>query len=219
MLIKKYPNAGIYATAYQIQTTDGMLRWAQYKYIPNSPWEGLLPDYFKSMALGEYPVNTSVAVIPKKIFTEMGGFLKGYWFGEDADLFGKIALKYPIAFSWERGAIYHWDALGRACSRMPSLDYQEPFIKTARTALMKGEVPQHLTDSLNEYLWRIESQRAIDNLRAGNSGIAQDILKQCTTKWYRNEKMKWLLLAKLPSPLYLFIRNVKREFIKIVRKK
>jgi hypothetical protein len=39
----------------------------------------------------------------------MRGFPEGYWFGEDMDLFGKIALKYPVAFSYEFSAIYHWD--------------------------------------------------------------------------------------------------------------
>ena len=43
----------------------------------------------------------------------MGGFPEGYWWGEDADLFGKIALKYPVAFSWELGAIYHTDDMNR----------------------------------------------------------------------------------------------------------
>ena len=63
---------------------QGKMRWANYKCIPNPPWEGILPDYFKSGALGESPVWTSVAVIPKKIFHEMGGFPEGYWWGEDA---------------------------------------------------------------------------------------------------------------------------------------
>jgi len=210
-LIERYPTAGMFATAYKRQTPDGKTQWGDFNGIPNPPWEGLLPDYFKSGALGDFAVSSSTVVIPKKIFQETGGFLEGYWWGEDVDLFCKIALKYPVAFSWESGAIYHLDDTGRVSTRTPSLDYQEPFIKTARIALMKGEVPQNLIESLNEYIWRIESQRAINNLRAGHPDSAQDILKQCTTKWHYNEKMKWLLLAKLPNPLYLFIRNKCRK--------
>ena len=210
-LTKRYPAAGMYATAYKRQTPDGKTRWAEYHGIPNPPWEGLLPDYFKSGALGDFAVSSSTVAIPKKIFHEMGGFLTGYWWGEDVDLFGKIALKYPVAFSWELGAVYHLDDPGRASTITPPLDYQEPFIKTARTALIKGEVPQDLTGSLDEYIWRIESQRAINNLRAGHPDIAQDILNQCNTKWHYNEKIKWLLLAKLPYPLYLFMRNIKTK--------
>jgi len=217
-LIKKYPHAGMYTTAYKIQTPDGKTRWANYKCIPNPPWEGLIPDYFKPISLGDHIINSSQVVIPKKIFYDVGGFPEGYWYGEDIDLFGKIALKYPIAFSWELGGIYHEDALIRARHKNLPLDYQEPFISTARIALMNGEVPQELTESLIEYIWRMESQRAIYNLRVGNSSVALNIFKQCDTKWHHNERLIWLLLARLPPPLYLFIRDVRQNVKKIVRK-
>ena len=218
-LIEKYPEAGMYATAYKIRNSNGKTRLADYKYIPNPPWEGLLPDYFKSGTYGEFPVNSSVAVIPRKIFQEVGGFPEGYWWGPDADLFGKIALKYPVAFSWELGAIYHWDAENRACDRRIPLDYEEPFIKTARSALMKGEVPQELTESLNEYMWTKEYDRAIQNVQAGFPHTAKTILKQFTTKttkWNFKEKIKWFLLINLPGPLFLLIRGIKRKLINTV---
>ncbi len=218
-LIEKCPEAGIFTTAYKIQTSDGTTRWANYKYIPNPPWEGLLPDYFKSGALGEYPVWTSVVVIPRKIFLEMGGFPEGYWYGEDADLFGKIALKYPVAFSWEFGAIYHFDVVNRACDKKYPFDYEEPFVKTARAALKNGEVPSEFIESLNEYLSQKEIYRAKCNVKVGNTKTAQNILKQCNTKWHYNEKMKWLLFAKIPAPLFLFMRNSKGKIVNKIRNK
>jgi len=218
-LMEKYPEAGMFSTAYKIQIGEGNIRWANFRGIPNPPWEGLLPDYFKSTALGYWPVITSNVVIPKKIFNEMGGFPEGYWFGEDGDLWGKIALKYPVAFSWEFGALYHWDASNRLCDGRVPLDYEDPFVKTARSALMKGEVPQALTESLNEYIYKLEIIRAIRNVRAGNSDAAQKILKQCNTKWHYYNKMKWLLLAKVPYPLFCFMGNFKRTFIKNVQKR
>jgi glycosyltransferase involved in cell wall biosynthesis len=216
-LIAKYPEAGMFTTAWRIQTGEGKSRWADYKCIPNPPWEGLLPNYFKSAALGESPVNSSVVVIPKKIFIETGGFPEGYWYGEDADLFGKIALKYPVAFSWEFGTIYHEDALNRASNRTLPLDDEEPFVKTARVALMKGQVPQNFKESLNEYICLKEISRALRNVRVGHSDSAQIILKQCNTRWYYNEKIKLLLMAKLPYPLYLFARDIRRKLKKIVQ--
>lgn len=218
-LIHDYPDAGMFATAYKIQSAEGQTRWADYKSIPNPPWEGLIPDYFKSGALGYYPVVTSVVVIPKKIFNEMGGFPEGYWMGEDVDLFSKIALRYPVAFSWEYGALYHWDAANRACDKKIPLDYVEPFVNTARTALTNGEVPQKFIESLNEYIWRMEIIRAIRNVQTGHGKTAQIILKQCPTKWRYIEKMEWLLLAKLPHPLYLLMRDIRRKIIKMIRKK
>lgn len=217
-LIHDYPESGMYATAYQIRTAEGKTQWPFYKCVPNPPWEGLLPDYFKSGALGSFPLITSVVVIPRKLFHEMGGFPEGYWYGEDADLFGKIALKYPVAFSWEMGALYHWDVPNRACDKMIPLDHEEPFVKTARAALRDEEVPEELIESLNEYMWTKEIYRAIRNIQVGHSGAALIILGQCDTKWHRNKKMKWLWLAKLPHPLFLFVTGTKRKINEIVRK-
>ena len=73
-LIEKYPEAGVFTTVYKKQTAEGKIQQPVYKCIPNAPWEGLLPDYFRSGALGNSPAWTSVVVIPKKIFHEMGGF-------------------------------------------------------------------------------------------------------------------------------------------------
>lgn len=217
-LIEHYPAAGMFASAYKIQTANGRIHWPNYKCIPNPPWEGLLQDYFKSGAYGDYPVNSSVAVIPKKILKDVGGFPEGYWWAPDADLFGKIALKYPVAFSWELGAIYHFDAENRACEREYPRDYEEPFVKTARSALMKGEVQPDLVESVKEYIAKKEIFRAHCNLHDGNLKNTVMILKQCPTRLYRNERIKLLILAKMPSPVFLFLKELRRKLIKIVRK-
>jgi glycosyltransferase involved in cell wall biosynthesis len=226
-LIKKYPESGMFTDAYKIYTKDGKIFWAMYKCIPDAPWDGLLPDYFRSGALGHVPVLTSSGVIPKKIFHEMGGFPEGYWYAEDADLFGKIALKYPVAFSWEFGVLYHTEALNRACDKEYPRNNEEPFVKFARVALTKGDIRQDLIDSVNEYITRREIYRAIWNLHDGNFKTVEIILKQCKTKLQNNKKMKLLILAKsklliqetVPSPVSLFIWKIKRNLIEIVRKK
>jgi len=149
----------------------------------------------------------------------MGGFPEGYWYGEDTDLFGKIAMKYPVAFSWEFGAIYHIEASTRSFDRKIPLDDEEPFVKTARSALMKGVVPQELKESLYEFIAKKEIYRSYWNLQEGNLKIARIILKKCMTKIRKNEKMKLLILATLPSPVYFLLRDLRRNVIKRVRKK
>jgi glycosyltransferase involved in cell wall biosynthesis len=217
-LIEKYPDAGMYTTTIKIQTSVGKTRWMKYEYIPDPPWEGILPNFFKSAAVVGFPLQTISVVIPKKLIHEMGGFPEGYWYGEDVDLFGKIALKYPVAFSWEVGALYHWDASNRARDKKLPLEYIEPFITTARTALKKGEVSQEYIEYLNEYISRIEIVRAIRNIKAGNSNIAQNILKQCNTRLNYRQKIKWLFLAKLPYPIFCIMLRIKLKLNLLVQK-
>jgi glycosyltransferase involved in cell wall biosynthesis len=207
-LMDKYPAAGMYNTACKIQTSSGKTQWIKYAFIPNPPWEGLLPNYFLSEAVAANPIETSTVVIPRKIFQEMRGFNEEYWYGEDADLFGRIALKYPVAFSWELGAIYHWEDTNRATKKRRSPDYEEPFVITARDALKKGEVRSEFIQPLNEFIARKEIDQAMHNVRAGNSHAAQMILKRCSTKWHYNEKMEWWFLSKLPYPIFQCLRKI-----------
>jgi len=217
-LLDKYPDAGMYSTAHKIRTNDGKTRWAKYDFIPNPPWEGIIPNYFKSGCEGDFPVSSSNVIIPRKIFHEMGGFPEGYWWGEDADLFGKIALKYPVAFSWEHGALYYRDDTNRASNKMRPLQYEEPFVKTARASLKRGNVPPEFVEPLNEYIAKTEIMRAILNVRAGNSDAARDILKQCKTRVFYHEKIKWMVMAQLPYPIFQCCRKINLKLHSMIRK-
>ncbi|WP_229393479.1 glycosyltransferase family 2 protein [Methanosarcina sp. DH1] len=205
----RYPYAGAYTTAYKIKEENGRLRWAKYKAIPPEPWEGLIPNYFKSGALGEYPVWTSVVCIPRNIFNEIGGFPEKVWYGEDADIFGKIALKYPIAFSWYMGGIYHYDAVNRACNRQTPLE-EEPFVKTAKKAIKENLVPPDKVEDLNEYIAIKEIYRAGKHLSAGKKEVAMQILKGHKTKYHRYTKLTFMIATAIPSPIFQRILKIRR---------
>jgi hypothetical protein len=74
-----------------------------------------------------------------------------------------------------------------------------------------------LIESLNDYISIKEIHRAKRNVRAGNSRVALEILKKCDTKLYFTEKMKWMVLAKIPSPMFFFLRDCKDKTIRIFR--
>jgi len=212
-LRENYPQAGMFATSFNMRMPDGKIRLATYKFIPDAPWEGLIPNYFKSAALGITPVCSSVAGIPKVIFNEAGGFTQGYWFGEDEDFWARIALKYPVAFSWELGATYHWDAINRATVNGGPLNYEEPFIKTMREALSSGQVLPEFVEPINEIIYRKECYRASKNILAGESKTALAILRHCKTKWFYAMKFKLMVLAIMPHQLLFFIRKIKRKLL------
>jgi glycosyltransferase involved in cell wall biosynthesis len=195
-LRNNYPGAGAFTTAYSILEAGEKIRPTRYRAIPAYPWEGLIPNYFKSAALGDAPMNSSSVGIPKKVFNEFGGFPEGAWWGEDTDLFGKIALKYPIAFSWEIGAIYHWDAKNRVCGK-PSLT-PEPFVAFARNALKNNRVSDFFSTDLEEYVARKEIYRAASHLYIGNNLEARNILRNTQTRVFKTRKNLLLLLSILP---------------------
>ncbi|HTY52849.1 MAG TPA: glycosyltransferase family A protein [Methanomicrobiales archaeon] len=217
-LRREYPGAGMYSTAHQIMDYSGTLRTPGYRAIPPPPWEGLLPGFFRSIATGEYPVNASVAGIPRGIFLEFGGFPEGMWWGEDLDLFGRIALKYPVAFSWTIGAIYHHDTAHRASNRLPAL-YEEPFVITAKKEMGEGRVPPEMARDLMEVVARMELARAQVNLKAGNRQAAGEILRNLATREFRWKRRELQLLALLPAFLTRSAWKAKRGFRALVLRK
>jgi hypothetical protein len=92
------------------------------------------------------------------------------------------------------------------------LDYEEPFVKNARLALLSGQVKEDLRESLQEFITKKELYRCYLNLHEGNLKTAQVILQQCTTKMRTYERLKLIILAKFPYRLYIVLRDLKAMF-------
>ena len=101
-LIEGYPDAGLYACNY-VYYKPGKTHVALN--IPTG-YINYPKAYYESNAM---PVWTGAAIIPRKVFDEMGGFPLGIKLGEDFLLWSKIALQYPVAFLNEPLAWYNND--------------------------------------------------------------------------------------------------------------
>jgi glycosyltransferase involved in cell wall biosynthesis len=208
--LELFPEAGAYSTSYTFCRKDGSIFHPNYKAMPPFPFEGLLPNYFKSASLGDPPICTSVVGIPKKIFREMGGFLPSEWMGEDHDLWGKIALVYPIAFSSEVGCIYHTDAVNRACDKkLPTTE--EAVVRMGKDAINKGIVPSKILKDFREYIAYKEILRARNNIFANNFAEARKILLDTKTQHHNYEKIFWLLISFFPKSLFHGLLSMKRR--------
>lgn len=130
-LRRKFPGAGAYTTAFRRVFEDGRIVSPRYEGIPSPPWEGTLDDYFRAAALGAQPVWTSAAAVPRAVFRRVGLFRAGISRGEDLDMWGRIALSYPVAFSWEGISYYRKDATQRTCERVP-MQEAHPFLDSVR---------------------------------------------------------------------------------------
>lgn len=111
-LITDYPDAGLYACNY-VYYKPGKTHVALD--IPTG-YINYSKAYYES---GVMPVWTGAAIIPRKLFVEVGGFRENLWMAEDFDLWIRIALKYLVVFLNEPLAYYNqevqlkWRALGK----------------------------------------------------------------------------------------------------------
>jgi len=206
---ERFPEAGAYTTAYFMKYHD-KCSLPRYHNIPPSPWEGIIPDYFKSSSVGRPPVTASAVAIPKRIFEDVGKFSIETWWGEDADLWGRIAIKYPIAFSWKGAAVYHLDAVNRASDKRERPVYESPFVKEAKEILSSGDVLYCPRNSLEEYISVREISRALAHIRANKKREARAILNGPDAKRLRWRRCWALLWTYLPHDLYLVIGKIER---------
>ncbi len=219
-LQKKYPEAGAYTTTYLKIHSNSSIKKPHYQGIPEKPWEGILQNYFKSAALGESPITSSTVGIFKNILIEIGAFNIAAHVHEDADLWERIALKYPIAFSWDGEGLYHSDASNRACDRWVPIEESIAVI-TAWNVIKSGEVPEEIYEDFLEYTARLEIETAYRNLKAGRADFARKTLKHCRTKHLKSQKYPLLFCSYLPFGIFkrllIFEDFVKKITILIIK--
>jgi glycosyltransferase involved in cell wall biosynthesis len=200
--------AGLYATSYIESLSKKRMKRPRFAAIPPEPWEGLVPNYFKSCTYGDALVCSSTACIPKHILTKFGGFQEGFWWGEDTDLWGRIAFQYPVAFSWDGGVILHRDAENRACNKKrPVLTH--PFVLSATKYLEEEVHVEKHAYYIREFVAREKMAQALFNMNAGNSKEARSILDECKTEEFKLRKEIYRLLCSLPTPIYNEIIRLK----------
>jgi len=211
-LREKYPNAGAYSTAYKICNQYGKMRDLSYKSIPKPPWEGLLENYFLTVDT-DFPLSTSSIVVPIKILQEVEGFKIGYWWGEDDDMFGRIALKYSIAFSSQIGSIYYHNSENRACSKNIAVK-EHPFVISGKNAIECDEVPAKMKNDLIEYISYLQIATSRNNLCANNRKESLKTLKSCKTNRHKKKKMIMILLSLTPYNIYNYIYYISSKLNK-----
>lgn len=207
---EKFPGAGLYSTAYQWRLKSGKYDNPDYRGIPQFPYEGMLPDYFKAAMGRRVCVLTCSIGVPKRVLRETGGFREDISMGEDNELWARIALHYPVAFSSETGAIIHEDADNRACDTYFVWYKEDPVVTYGRQALSGGRVPREMLRSYRKYLEHMEIKTIQYHMYFGNYALAKEILARAGLHYFRLEKIRLTLILGIPGPVLDRIRAMKQ---------
>jgi glycosyltransferase involved in cell wall biosynthesis len=202
-----FPNSGLYSTAYEIVTSKISRKISCFNGIPSTNFEGILANYFRQ-SLGELPLCTSAVTVPKQIFTRIGTFMVGEVMGEDIEMWGRIAMRFPIAYSTDRCAIYYQDATNRACQNFDrSCLRTSPFVRTAAKAIEFGHVPSEQISDLKNYMAHLQLIAAHASLMQGkNPEIARKMLHEIHASDIKLNLIKFKLLIASFFPLYILMR-------------
>ncbi len=190
-LTDQFPECGAFTTAYEVIEPTGNLVRTHHLGIPDAPWEGIIPNYFRS-CIGSYPVWTSATAVKKCVFDDVGTFKVGIHRGEDLDMWGRIALKYPIAFSTNATAVYNKQATNRLCLNQDATNGDNALDLSLRNALQRQEYRNEINknDIVVLLQWR-SINRVTRSIVSGNkTGCLKELI---SINWSRR---LWKILLK-----------------------
>lgn len=193
-LISKVPDQKVFSGAIEFDTSKKTIP-AQYSISKtNENFE--VVNYFKA-SLKETVLCTSCAVFHKSVFTAIGNFDTKIKSGQDTDLWIRIALIYPIVFSWKILARYVYDS--------KSLSKNSKLI-TGKLDFSKFETAEKENLDLKKFLDLNRFSIAIKSKLAGE--------KKLFTKYYqaidlKNLSLKKRVLLRLPAFSLQFLIKVK----------
>lgn len=199
-----YPQAGAFATSYHIMNGKGKKETVKLKHITSTNWEGVLTNYFRLASLEKTPIFwTGSICVYKSVFEKIGGFCVGEHCGQDIDMWYRIALSYPIAYSASPKAYYHRDYVHENAftkKRISKITTEMQYIKTLRSALSCNSLPSETNKYLSVLVDRGVMEMVKIHIINGNRHAAIKSIYFCNMAFLN--KLYWTVLAVLPKVVF-----------------
>jgi glycosyltransferase involved in cell wall biosynthesis len=193
-LREEYPQAGWFATGYEIRPDFGAARIPRLSGLASDFKRGFLPDYFCIASRSDPPVCSSVVAVIKKNLQAIGGFPAGITSGEDLLTWARLAARYPLAYDLHPLAVFRVSGIERC---------PDPYDRVGLAlAELGAEYPQ--SPGLREYLGLWYRMRAVMALRFNDTVLARlNAWRACRHAPWQWRNGYTLVLALLPRRMRL----------------
>jgi hypothetical protein len=170
---------------------------------------GLLPDFFEAARRHPFVVCTNSVVVRRRAFETVGGFREDVRCGEDLDLWGRLAGRYPWAFVDEPLDVYHHSqangSLSTSSLRTPLAE--QPTDKFMPEERMRAQVRPALWGSYRRYRRDLLCAAARKSLANAQPGRARRVLAGIAPAPLSANWIATWLLARAP-----FARSALRAY-------
>jgi hypothetical protein len=191
-----YPNAGLYGTAYELNLSK-FKKQIVYNRVEG---ERLLSSYFGALVkFGSVIFNSSSFAAPRDVLIGVGGYPLGVKWSEDGTLWGKIALKYPVAYSPEVCSIYHQHTVNNSAEITEYLENQ--FLRYLSTIPRNELLKLDYIDDLMEYSDLCRFAAISRNIFSGHGTRARSELQFVKSPRYTKKKYKMHVLSYIPQQI------------------
>lgn len=190
-LRNRCPQARMWATAYEEVAPGGETRGLAFHAVPTDPGGGVIEDFFESVCRFP-PVCSSNVLVDAGVLEEVGGFPEGEALAEDWDLWARIALRYPVAFSPLVQAVYHRESGDRAMLRYHFDGRRTALTVTLERAIQEKACATAPMRSVRRLLVKHRLEIAKDVLQSGDPRRARDIIRDAG-RWraLRLRRFRW----------------------------
>lgn len=208
-LLRLYPEAGLFTVGHWIKETGDRLHLPPVTGLGDTE-RGLVPAYFQTMATSVGLLHTSSVCVPREVVERAGGFAEDVDFGEDLELWAKIATVYPVAYSRRILAVWDRSAENRSISRVPAGD--SGLVDWLKGQLAAADFTPAVESGVLENYLRVALERhALQFLFSGARG-------RCLNYIIANKKRlglvpvtRMVLLTVLPMSWLNFLRAFKNR--------
>ena len=201
-LHQQFPEAGLLATNYELYFGENSIIQPTFEAIPTQDWKGIVPDFFHSSMRYRLAWTSAVAV-PKKVMDEIGNFDESITLGagEDTDMWIRIAIAFPVAFSTSVSARYNMSAQNK-------ISFSET-TKRHFARLNKFQKEEQTNLSLKKFL---DLYRVVYALKHKLAGDTQNFDFYYSAIDLNNCSLKSKLLLKSPRFILQNVMKLNRKF-------
>ena len=167
----RFPDAGFWATRFDVITHAGNLHEPQSPHLPERLEGDVVGDFFKTLE-GSWPVWIGAILFHRTRLLASGGFNPHELSMEDIDVLARLALAHPVALSPRRLSIYRRDA-GNHITRQIRLTWKTAYAGVLERAIEARNFTHTSEASLRTALARHYAGLASNGLRAGEYSAAR----------------------------------------------
>lgn len=203
-LIKKYPEAGAYATLYEFRNGD-ISKTANIN-VNLKDGKSAVVDYFKG-ALFDPMISSSSVVIGKYVFDSIGQFSTDLNRGEDLEMWCRIAMMYQIVFLNKVLATYFQDSENKLTNTQRI--YSNSFMNRVEDILIEQKKLGKSSCYFEEYMIKMLMSKIRYLIKNKKNKEARELLWKY--KYTRYNKKKWFEYYILSfRPIYFLYRSLSK---------